>query len=150
MTTARNTPYPVAAFLVTVLASTAGAVDWAECSSADRTALLAEALLWEVRAEIRNANAPVACVVVGIAEYEMEGAVDPPAEVTASVARAAECRIVAVSRASDCPGAPRTFVGEPRCAGPRGIVPTKINNHCPLEFHRTGKRWVDVTSDVCA
>ena len=150
MTTARNAAYPVAVFLVTILASSAGAVDWAECSSADRTALLEEALLGEVRAQIRYANAPVACVVVGIAEYEMEGAVDPPARLITRVAEATRCRIVAVSKASDCPGAPHTFVGEPRCAGLRGIVPTQIHNHCPLEFEKVGKRWVDVTSNVCA
>ena len=150
MNAARSAAAILAAVCPMGFASAAGAVDWMECPSRDRAALLESALLWEVTAVVRYANAPVTCVVVGVAEFEMEKAVDPPAAVVSKVARAAQRRVVPVSKSGKCPGAPKTFVSEPRCAGLRGIVGTLLKNHCPLVFEKSGPRWIDVTPRECA
>ena len=134
--------------------SIADAVDWGECAPADRAGLLESALLWEVAATARYADAPVTCIVVGLSRYDANlgryNEVDPPAVVVAKVARAAKLRVVPVSQSAECPGAPQTHVSEPRCAGMRGIVGTRLKDHCPLMFKKSGRRWIDITFNVCA
>ena len=142
--------YSLAATLLVVVPTAAKASEWTDCQARDRTALLRSALVWEVDATARDSRSPVACVVVGVAGFEMDKAVDPPEGVLIEVAKVTERRVVPVSRASGCPGAPRTFVSEPRCADTRAIVATRTADHCPLVFKKVGNHWVDVTPNVCA
>jgi hypothetical protein len=143
--TARGTG--LALCLLVVGGATQAAAGWKSCAAPDRATLLVAALLQEV-GETANESRPVAhCVVVAIGSETQRK--DPSDQVLFRLQRLVRQRVVAVSKASECPGAPQTWVGQPKCDQGAAIVRTQHNWHCALSFSKEGGLWERESMGAC-
>jgi hypothetical protein len=147
-TLGRAAKLAVAAATSTVVlgSSTLTRADWGECADADRAALLVGALLSEVSASVYESHPRASCVIVALGEKEQA---DPPNEVLFRLRKVARLRVVPVSKAAQCPAAPRTWVKEPRCERGEAYVQSLRNSHCPLAFRKKGNTWEVKSQGVC-